>query len=294
MTRLVLVHGIKQEGRSSAGIQTEWLEALLDTIGDKTALHNIETTAPFYGDILFEQTKKYVPGQGRSASAEGLAGKGVEFYGPLLKEIAEREAELNPALSQEVTDASASSGKRGEGIHKKSIIKLVKIIEKISPLHGSWALKGLPQAYTYLNSRVAQREVDNCVRPHFETNQPVIVVAHSLGTIVTFKLLRELGSKVNVPLLITLGSPLGLKVVRKALGSSYSKPAGVGQWVNGFDPSDFVALARKLSSDLYDTKINEISDIKNGDEDPHAIGNNGYLTDKRVADKISSAIKTHV
>jgi pimeloyl-ACP methyl ester carboxylesterase len=56
--------------------------------------------------------------------------------------------------------------------------------------------------------------VDAKVRPALEAG-PCIVVAHSLGTVVAFKLLRA--HTQDVPLFVTLGSPLGLTSVQSAL-----------------------------------------------------------------------------
>jgi hypothetical protein len=44
-----------------------------------------------------------------------------------------------------------------------------------------------------------------------------VVVAHSLGTIVSYRLLRRYGAKAQVKLFVTLGSPLGIDVVKARL-----------------------------------------------------------------------------
>ena len=85
---------------------------------------------------------------------------------------------------------------------------------------------------------------------------PTIVIAHSLGTIVTFDVLSELGHDApDVPLLLTLGSPLGISnVLARLVGGTPPppvRPAAVKRWNNVADPFDPVALVPQLSQ-LFD------------------------------------------
>jgi pimeloyl-ACP methyl ester carboxylesterase len=76
------------------------------------------------------------------------------------------------------------------------------------------------------------------------TGDEVILLGHSLGSVVTYDLLRQ---RPGLPVrgLITLGSPLGLPTVRRRLhGRRF--PDGVARWVNVFDPRDFVTGAEML------------------------------------------------
>lgn len=81
---------------------------------------------------------------------------------------------------------------------------------------------------------------------------PLIVVCHSLGTIVTFDVLSELGPDApEVPLLVTLGSPLGISNVLGRLVGGLPPPPGVPatvrHWENVADRFDPVALVPDLA-----------------------------------------------
>ena len=133
--------------------------------------------------------------------------------------------------------------------------------------------------------------MNNAVRPVFEVDEPAIVVSHSLGTIVSYSLLREFaaeGRPRQSPLWITLGSPLGIDAIRRGFKKPRLRPSNVARWINGADPEDFVALRTALAANDYGPDVENISDIENGPENPHDI--EGYLGDERIAKAIADAI----
>jgi hypothetical protein len=79
---------------------------------------------------------------------------------------------------------------------------------------------------------------------------PAVVVAHSLGTVVALEALHESGAE--VPLLVTLGSPLAMRaIVRpRVRPQPPSVPAGVGRWLNVWDRDDLVAARPLLERHL--------------------------------------------
>ncbi len=87
-----------------------------------------------------------------------------------------------------------------------------------------------------------RRRVIDAIAEH----RPEIVVAHSLGSVVTFEALC-LCPDVTVNRLITIGSPLGLPhVIYDRLESGATptrrRPPGVRQWINIADIGDIVAV----------------------------------------------------
>ncbi|MEU1867811.1 serine peptidase [Streptomyces gardneri] len=98
----------------------------------------------------------------------------------------------------------------------------------------------------------AREEVASRVARH----RPQVVIAHSLGTVVTYEALHA-HPELHVELLLTLGSPLALpRAIFDRLipcpksGPSAplgARPAGVARWVNVADPGDPVAIPPRLS-----------------------------------------------
>lgn len=76
-------------------------------------------------------------------------------------------------------------------------------------------------------------------------------------------------------------------MVRDRFAAPRKRPNNVVRWVNGADPSDFVALRKVLTPANFGPGVTKnYSDIKNGNKDPHAILD--YLSDRRIAAEIAA------
>jgi hypothetical protein len=76
---------------------------------------------------------------------------------------------------------------------------------------------------------------------------PVVVLSHSLGTIIAYDVLREQGSSgLEIPLFVTVGSPLGVTEVQDLVERPLQVPAAVTAWRNASDARDLVALDHTL------------------------------------------------
>jgi pimeloyl-ACP methyl ester carboxylesterase len=288
--RLVLVHGINQEGKSEDLIRTEWLDALEAGFGQSGATGRLDVRAPFYGDMLGQASGPRFTGvvaQGASADADetiflaaGLSEQ-AQAAGAGARAIAAQER----ALAEEAGAAVAAQGFPMD----RRLNAILRVIEQLSPLHGEVCMSLLKQAYTYLKRPGVDNVVDAIVRPVLDAG-PAVIVGHSLGTVVTFKLLRQLGLEgrpIRVPLYVTLGSPLPLMAVQAALGPAFVIPSGVDRWLNAVDPDDLIALGRGLDATNFTAGIENLLDIRNVPGDPHSI--KGYIGDKRVGQAILAA-----
>lgn len=290
--RLIFIHGINQEGRSEDSIKIEWLDALEAGLGEPGARRSLEVHAPFYGDALAKATG---PGFTR-AIAQGATGDSEEttFLAAALSEQAQavgagsrQIAEEERALAQEAGAAVTAQGFPMD----RQLNAILRVIEKLSPLHGELCMSLLRQAYAYLKRPGVDNIVDAIVRPVLDA-EPAVVVGHSLGTVVSFKLLRQLTLEkrpVRVPLYVTLGSPLPLMAVQAALGPAFVIPSGVERWLNAVDPDDLIALGRGLDASNFTAGIENLPDIHNVEGNPHSI--TGYIGDKRVGKAILTSCR---
>lgn len=285
--RLVLVHGINNEDKSAEKVRDEWLAALAATLspGDMAVVRRAEIVAPYYGDILYRETERQTragPEAIAQAAAEPTSDE-AEFYRKALDDIA-------PALGASESEVRAQAGVSGpieQGFpHDRRFLALLRTAEAVVPNNGKAFIKLLPQAFAYLFRASATKAVDDEVRPALDGG-PTVVVSHSLGTIVTFKLLRE-DPSLHVPSYVTLGSPLAIKAVKDAVGPAFERPDCVRQWLNGLDPDDAVTIGRGLKETTFGPGIENIDDIENGDRDAHDISM--YLRDARVAQAIVRAM----
>lgn len=289
--RMILVHGINQQGKSSQKILDAWLGQLHNTYAahgpDPLArLSRIE--AAYYGDTLEALSSVKVQDQAIALGVEATVDDFDDFAVQALEEIALR---LGVTQAQIQAQDLLTVVPQGAGIHKKWVKAIARAIETVSPLRGTLALRVLGQAHAYIRNQHVHDEVNKLVRPLFEDDEPVIVVSHSLGTIVAYSLLREFARNDRPrqsALLLTLGSPLGIDSVRKGFAKPRIRPDNVQRWVNGADPEDFVALRAELTNDNFGPGIENYPDIDNGHDDPHSIL--GYLSDPRIAKAIAQAI----
>lgn len=286
--RIVLVHGISQEGKSEDKIKTEWLAALKTGLG-RDVHAGIDIRAPFYGDLLARLTA----GTGATAVAQGVGDAidqdEAQFLSSALNEQAQAAGVTRKDIIAEERAQVTGAAVEQSLLMNRRLNAVLRALQKVSPFHGSIAMSLLGQAYAYLKKPGVGGQVDAIVRPVLDSG-PAIIVAHSLGTIVTFKLLRTLaleGRPLNVPLFLTVGSPLPLTAIQAALGPAFVRPQGVGRWLNAVDPADVIALGQGLDKSNFADGIENILDIKNDDDNPHAI--KGYLGDKRVAAAIAAA-----
>jgi hypothetical protein len=290
--RMILVHGINQEGKSSQIILESWLEVLRRTYvthGPDPLAKLSRIEAAFYGDTLAKLSSANVKDQAIALGAEETPDDFDEFAIDALKEMAMRMGATKAQIDAEYSEAVIP---QGAGPHKKWVKAIARVIETVSPLHGTLALRVLGQAHAYIRNGFVRDEVNKLVRPLFEDDEPAIVVSHSLGTIVAYSLLRDFAKKDRPrlsPLLVTLGSPLGIDSVRKEFQKPRVRPENVQRWVNGADPEDFIALRPELTNDNFGPGIENYPDIENGYDDPHSII--GYLSDPRIAKAISQAIR---
>jgi hypothetical protein len=293
MTKLIFVHGINQQGKSSDSLSVEWLESLAKALAAAGyAGTPLTPVVPFYGDVL----KTLSDGQETGATAQGagdVSSGEAAFLAEGLEEIAAKDPRVDGNEVAAVADDVAVDA-QGLFAMDRRINAIVRVIERVSPVHGDWALRLLKQAYVYLRQPGAAEQIDARVAPAF-SDGPCIIVSHSLGTIVSFKLLRRMaleGRPLDVPLFITLGSPLSLRTVRNALGPSFTPPKGIGHWFNAYDKDDFVALGQGLTRSTFAEGIENWGDVNNARGDDHGIA--GYLSDSKVVSIILGALAAKV
>jgi hypothetical protein len=74
------------------------------------------------------------------------------------------------------------------------------------------------------------------------TIQPHVVIAHSMGTVITYDLLKRVAESAPVDAVITLGSPLGMSEIQDQMKPEYSSHDGyaskAAQWFNFSDRLD--------------------------------------------------------
>ncbi|QOZ33267.1 hypothetical protein [Bradyrhizobium sp. CCBAU 53421] len=277
--RLVFVHGMRQEGRPAAALLRAWRDSLYgawDRLG--LARPAIEPEMPYYGDTLDQLTRE-LHGGSNVIGRGGAGGDVSPVEEAMIREFATvygvEDAEVRAELGSEVIAKGPANWEWVQAIGR--------VLERRVPLFRTIGISLVVQVDAYLNRPHVTQAVDEIVAPQFKSG-PVVIVSHSLGTIVSYRLLRQT-KFADVPLLVTLGSPLGINAVKDRIAPpKLARPVQVGHWLNGSDERDFVALYASLDAKTFCDGIENVIDIHNSQDDAHSILD--YLKDERIARSI--------
>jgi hypothetical protein len=293
MAQLVLIHGRGQENRDALKTKKEWLKALdvgLRKSNLTLPIKEEDVRFPWYGKTLFDLAAGVDPDQAAEIIIKGTEDDAREraFIFSVLKEV-QRKAGITDAQIAEMAEGDEPIEK---GIlNNRAVLGLLRGIDRFVP-GGSGAAIGLAtkDVYSYINDAVIKAKINKGVRAAITPGVPTVVVAHSLGTVVAYTLIKEEGKANgwNIPLLVTVGSPLSVNAIKKAVAPN-EHPRGVGKWLNALDPSDTVALYPLDKKNFpIDPMIENILDVENSTENHHGIS--GYLDHKVVARRIHDAL----
>lgn len=287
--RLVLVHGRAQQGKDPVKVQQLWDETLVKglLLAGKTLPPATTESFPFYGDELDRLVKDLNAPLVQDVATKGVTieDKEIAFRAMLASEIAENAGLSTPDIERQLAPAAKGKGPlQWEWIHA-----ILKALDKNAHIGDIFVDQFTRDAYVYLTYPAVAKRIDAIVRAAVEGEGPCVVVGHSLGSIVSYRVLTDLAGKVDVKAFITVGSPLGLNAVRNHLPHPLGMPAKVGKWRNAYDDRDVVALLPldKGSWNIQPT-IENFGKVKNQTGNAHGI--EGYLNDKQVATWIADAL----
>ena len=144
--------------------------------------------------------------------------------------------------------------------------------------------------YQYLRNPGIRDTIEGGVRAAMTPEVESVVVAHSLGSVVAYNLLKREGASQGwrVPLFTTVGCPLGVTAIRRSL-RPIGHPECAPVWFNALDRRDIVALY-PLDDGHFDVDpaVENKTDVENHTDNRHGIS--GYLDDQVVARRIFDAL----
>ena len=292
----VFVHGRGQEFRDPAELLTTWLAGLnagLTRVG-RPALTPDRVVFPFYGDVLYGVTAALPPERVRLESLSR------EEPGPLHPETPPEVGRLERELLRDLaaargvpTPPAAEAGSpsggavRPEGLREDPLSwrlarQLLLLLAKRSRLDQLIIAAQVRDVAVYLTS--GREAVLRAVKEALPADVPLVIVSHSLGTVVARDLLEDASVRSRTLTWVTTGSPLGLDAVQKNLLEPGAKHPGV-PWLAAFDENDVVALGHPLQG-AWGDPLTDV-EVENGPE-PHSISR--YLAHAPVAEAIGAAV----
>ncbi|UWU83192.1 lipase family protein [Bradyrhizobium yuanmingense] len=286
--RLVLVHGRGQQGLKPETLKSEWLQALRQgaaAIG-RTLPNDLSVAFPFYGDDLQKFVDEFNLPLASEIHAKGTPEQ--DEYLAFQAEVAEAIRQRSGVTDMQVDVEYGQNPKPKGPLNWEWVQAILQAVDK----HGGGMSQGAIEAFTrdvflYVTRNRVRDTIDQIVSAGI-TDEPSIVVGHSLGSVVAYNVLRTDQRKLRVPLLLTVGSPLGIRAIRDQF-RPLRFPLPVKHWYNAFDERDVVALFPLDASNFAVTpQIENYGLVRNKTSNRHGIV--GYLDDQQVAGRLIEAL----
>ncbi|MFC5139299.1 trypsin-like serine peptidase [Actinomycetospora rhizophila] len=282
---LVFLHGRSQQGKDPAVSRVDWAGGLARGLGGvgHPPVDPARVWFPYYGDLL--------AGLADASAVERMAA--AQAAGTVAEQVAPAGTSARATYAELIEDAAARAGFHPTATAREGIGDLLAGLQPaLSWLANRSRLDDVVIAAVfrdvalYLDDDQVRRQVLDTVLATFPTSGPVTLVSHSLGTIVALDLLTRVPPAVEVRLLVTAGSPLGMDTVTKRLLSGGPRRPAVGRWVNAWCPADAVAIGCPLAPS-WGGGVEDVQ-TDNATDRAHAITE--YLADLRVASAIGGTV----
>lgn len=255
---ILLVHGRGMLGRDTAGTRKLWFNALgagAKALTSERMLDTQDVRIVWYADVLDMRSGEscdYAPSDRRAIRDRAEDPDFKQFVGIV--------GGVLGFLTSIVDDTTAGEDLRG----------LAADASFLSDVHKRCAVE----------SRL-ERELD---RARSE-GRPVILVAHSLGSLVAYDLLSSRSDTGLTRRFITIGSPVGSTELRRVLiggdaTDTLAVPRSVDGWINIHNAGDPFAIAIPLGRDVESAPPTD-------EPDPHEM--TGYLRSATAAREILGA-----
>jgi hypothetical protein len=288
--RLLLVHGRDQQGLDPARLTAEWMEALsqgVDASGGRLP-DGVQVAFPFYGDKLDEFSRALDIPLTSDIHARGdqTQDEFLEFQAQVAQDLRVKAGITDAQVNLEYgTNPKPKGPQNWEWVQA-----IIRAIDKYGGGMSQSSLEIFTRDVFLYTTRAGVRDaIDEMVASDL-TEEPTVVVAHSLGSIVAYNVLRSDRRRLQIPLLITVGCPLGIRAIRNQL-KPLRYPPPIGGWFNAFDDRDLVALYALDATNFPVTPaIENYSKVKNRTNNRHGIV--GYLDDQIVAERILATLGT--
>ncbi|MDQ0585128.1 trypsin-like serine peptidase [Streptomyces rishiriensis] len=287
---LVFLHGRSQEGKDPEKLRRAWAAGLNQGLvrAGLPPVDPADVWFPYYGDRLAQALTAHEAVPHVVEAPTATAAEVVAPSAPSARAVYEEligEAALKWNMPRERQPATEGFGL---GDLVGALQKRLSWLAARSDL-DAWAIALIfRDVAAYLDdARPVREEVLDCVLEAVPDSGEVVLVSHSLGTVVGLDLATRLSPGVSVVHLTTAGSPLGLdSVYRRLLVGGPKRPDVVADWLNVWCPNDAVAIGCPLADDWADG-LTDLAVI-NARDRAHSIVE--YLSHTEVARSVGSRL----
>ncbi|TGO06730.1 hypothetical protein [Serinibacter arcticus] len=294
MVGILLVHGRSRPLFGPVEMKEQWLVALrggFEAAGLEVPFADEDVRLPWYGGNLSHLVGGVARAEAERVSLRGdLPRDEREFVAEVVRAVA-AELAFTPEQLDRVTDPADAGAREGDWGRVRTVLAAVDAY--VPGMSGATVAFVARECFGYLTDARLRQMIDDGVAHAAPASGPVIVLGHSLGALIAYRVLRShpAARSWDVPLLLTMGAPLGWPPVIRALDRLETRrlPAAVGSWVNVRDPRDAVTAGGVDGTLLPVGTVDEEAGVVNPDDGRHAI--EYYLADPLVAGHVAAALE---
>ena len=292
--KVIFVHGRDQQDQSPRQLRANWLTAWEKGLAKSNLSLPSEDCIhlPYYADTLYDllqETIKAEKGEATRSGSDGInEAQELYFTKEYLKEIA---MATTTTFEERMDVKNIVEVERGP-LNWEPVQKLAGYLDEKNILGDYPIKKATRDVFVYLTQNHIKEAVNSIVENAFDAT-PCVVVGHSLGSIVTYLVLKN-NPQYNVKKYITIGSPLGMTSLVKHLEPPFIMPECIrgeatDRWTNVYDEKDFIAL-HPLDNSHFNNGFDIVNraHVKNHTRNHHGIA--GYLDDEITAKSIYDAM----
>lgn len=309
MAEVILIHGMAQEQEGPASLESKWLPALSD--GIRIAGHadladsmwpdrsprDLDARMAAYGDLFLTSGA-----MGSRNDLDDLEADDLAVAEALAAEWLARAAQRGSKHDQQTASRELGyldPAHEVQGLRQETGRVMINAATRL-PWFGIGGMrfaerfvnKSLRQVTRYLTDPGLRREIQDRVLAHVGPETRVII-GHSLGSVIAYEIVAT-HLTAPLPLLLTIGSPLGLKTIiyDRLEPQPPTYPAMVNRWVNIADRNDLVAAEPNLI-DMFPTTRTSTAVFESGwtvdnGAKPHQA--EYYLRKQQVGQPIAEAL----
>ncbi|MEU6716620.1 hypothetical protein ABZ897_34585 [Nonomuraea sp. NPDC046802] len=156
----------------------------------------------------------------------------------------------------------------GVGEHVTGALKSFTgwLLDKLDGRSAAFAKLFAPEVAAYLTDQAKRERCRQVVADVIRRNRPKVLIAHSLGSVVAYETLWA-NPDLHVDLLVTLGSPLGMRnvvferLLPAPINGRGERPKGVARWVNIADKDDIAAIPPDLRGSFTGVDVEELVNL---------------------------------
>lgn len=289
MPHVVFIHGIANKPEPKELLR-RWRSAVANGAEDlDLGAEGVDTSLVYWADVMYAEATSASEFESALVkdSVEGAEGIGlIEEAGASPEEQAFVRALARRLELDEATLTGCDLDEKAEPAPKAEAEFQPDYLERI-PL--PWVVKRrflrlfLRDVHHYLFNTVSEPrpgekyQTQTVIRQRFldglqaaaGDGGPVIVVAHSMGTVIAYDCLKRVPDCPRIDALITIGTPLGIDEIQDKLKPEWSRNDGfpsehvAGSWANIHDSLDVVArLDPKLANDFKKNSKTVVADSR--------------------------------